>query len=197
MPFAAFIPLLSAAASGLMGLGSSMAQTKAEDKRLKAQAELEARRIAADKELAQQRTAADESALDPFRHALAQASALGRLDLLQNADFGGSAFLVPSSMQPYVPNISTFNYTPSADVRQSAGALKSSVMAGNTAPTMTNPANYGKTGVLDLLKVLAGRTPASSPDAFATPSSGLPQAPGARGVTLRTALRKKNAGLEY
>jgi hypothetical protein len=46
------------------------------------------------------------------------------------------------------------------------------VLAGQTAPTMTDAANYGRTGAVDLLAVLAGTRPAWAAPTRTTPAVG-------------------------
>lgn len=89
-----------------------------------------------------QRTALQESNLDPFRGYMSQASDLSRLDLMDHdytatplqldAKYGAGVTLPPS--QSYAPNALT---------RQVLTSARSSIAAGNKAPTMTDPRNYG------------------------------------------------------
>lgn len=104
-----------------------------------------------------QTTAANESLADPFRHQADQINAIKSLDRTQFGTYnpvqpGGFSLMGKYPVPTYQGG---YSYQPSQDVRDAAGALKTSVMAGQGAPTMTTPANYGKTGALDLISLLA------------------------------------------
>lgn len=146
-------PLIGAAANAPTAIASSIQQRKAREKELAAQ-----------KDLANQRVAADESQLDPFRQQMAQAGDMARLDRLAHASYDPITIdSVGSRATGYQPKLSGGStYQPGADVRAGAEAIKQSVMKGQGAPTMTNPANYGKTSALDL-------TAPGTPPATATP----------------------------
>lgn len=190
-------PLIPLITSGLSFLGNALAsrgQRKAQEAELAAQLEADKRRDARERDLAAADDArardlntaglaADESMADPFRQQLAQAGAIGRLDLMERMG-GTNTFTPPPEMASYVPQlVGGFSYTPSLDARGSAAALKRNIMAGNTAPTMTDPANYGRTAALNLLPVLAGRRDPAEPDAFEPSYASRVQ--GARAVQLR------------
>jgi hypothetical protein len=122
-----------------------------------------------------------ESMADPFRHQNNQASSLAMLDRIANAQRGRTQISVPSEMQRFVPQISGgYSYEASPDLRTSAKLLQRSVAGGQGAPTMTDPANYGRTGAVNLndpSSIGMGarpNTPATAP------------APGAGGAVPRT-----------
>lgn len=142
------LPLLFAGAQGASAVGSGMQRGKER----KAQEQLTREQMALERERDLRRTALDESLSDPFRHQLAQAGAVSRLDAMQNASFAPVSIDLPGRYAAFKPKMAGgFSWQPSDDVRQSAGALKQSVMAGRTAPSMTAPENYGKTATLNLL----------------------------------------------
>lgn len=95
--------------------------------------------------------ASRESLADPFRHQNAQVSSLAMLDRIANAQRGKTQISVPSEMQRFMPQISGgYSYEQSPDLRAAAKLLQRSVASGETAPTQTNPANYGLTGAKNL-----------------------------------------------
>jgi hypothetical protein len=115
-------------------------------------------------------TASAESELDPFRHQLNQANALSKLDLLARMKIAPTRITAPARYAGAIPQRSGgLSYEMDPQVRDMAEVLKRDVASGRTAPTMTNAANYGKTGAVDLIAALqlAGR-----------PASGTPAAPG-------------------
>lgn len=95
------------------------------------------------------RTALQESLADPFRHQRAQAGALTSLDMIQNFS-NGRRIAPPANIAAYSGRPTGNRYQPSATMRDHAGSLFGNVAAGNTAPTMTDPANYGRTGAVNL-----------------------------------------------
>ena len=117
----------------------------------------------ASKEAIAANTAADtrdlafkESTLDPFRHQLAQAGAIGKLDRMERAAYKPVTLGAAPGYEQYVPEMGGgFSYEKSPEFVSSAAALKRNVMGGNVAPSMTSPENYGKTGVLDILRMAA------------------------------------------
>ena len=139
------------------------------------------------RDIANQNTALEESSLNPFRHQLSQASAIDKLDRMENMSFMNPRDMVPEQYRRYVPEMP--NLTPSAEAKASAGALKRDVMSGRTAPTMTDPNNYGKTATMDLTgydrqaprmpKVIDGPAPPmmQPPSFLPTPGTG-PQVAG-------------------
>jgi hypothetical protein len=92
-----------------------------------------------------------ESTQNPFRGQMSQAQAIALLDLLERGSY------TPMKMQPagryaqYVPQTSGgYSYTKSPELIAGAGQLKRSVLQGQGMPTMTDSANWGKTGAQDL-----------------------------------------------
>jgi hypothetical protein len=161
----AFNPLdiLSIASGGLSGYLASRSQRK--------QREADALRA---KENTQASIASDESGDDPFRQQLAQAGALGRLDAMGNATFAPRTIAPPARYAGSMPTIGGgFSWQPSAQLQGDARALQTSVRAGRTAPTMANPANYGRTAALDLVSIAAGRGDPTAPVAPSQAGGGL------------------------
>lgn len=105
-----------------------------------------------------QRTALQESIANPFRHQRDQAASLTSLDMLQRFGQGGRHITPPSNVAPFAGNVRP-GYQPSDRMRADAGRLYDDVAAGHTAPTMTDPANYGKTGAVNLSAPAAGTGP--------------------------------------
>lgn len=155
--------------------GSQSARRQSREQR-----EWEARQAALQRQLTRdmgtQDVAQAESMADPFRHQMAQAQGIARLDAMQNASYAPTQVTMPERYAAYAPKtMGGFSWEPSTDVRDSAGKLKQSVMAGRTAPTMTNPDNYGKTSALNLFGDADPRTD----EAFA---SGAPSRAGGGGM---------------
>lgn len=104
--------------------------------------------------------ASGESTLDPFRQQMSQGKDIGQLDRLERASYSPVRLSMPAG-SPYARNMPRtsggYSYEKSPELIASAGALKNDVMAGHGAPTMTNPANYGKTSAMDLLSLLAAK----------------------------------------
>ena len=165
----------SGALSGYLGQKSS-------NKDRQQAAALAAQQMANQKDIATQNTAADEAALDPFRQQMAQAGDLSKLDQLERASYSPVTmdFSGAGKYAKYVPQMSGgFSYTKSPELIDSAAALKRNVMGGNAAPTMTNPANYGRTSALNLLGIKAagvdpGTVNAGAPPGTAVSTSGAP-----------------------
>jgi len=152
MQAADWLSLLTMGAGGLKSLaaGRSNRQARADA------AALEREKLAQDEQQNQRSTAVAESTQDPFRQQMHQARDIGRLDLMQNATMAPMSFSFDPRYAKSVPTMSGgFSYTKGPDVTNSAAALKRNVMGGNVAPTMTDPANYGKTAALDLVRMAA------------------------------------------
>jgi hypothetical protein len=95
--------------------------------------------------------ASRESLADPFRQQNAQATSLGMLDRIATAQRGTTSINVPPEMQRFMPTrTGGYSYEASPDLRTAAKLLQRSVASGETAPTMTNPANYGATSARNL-----------------------------------------------
>jgi len=162
------IPLAALVALSALGAGAGAISSNMSNRRnAEAQEQMSREQIEAEERLARQKLAADESMADPFRQQLNQASAIKKLDQLERASY------MPVGMTPagpYAGSVPTmtggYSYEKSPELIGSAGAIKRNVMAGHTAPTMTNPANHGRTAALDLLRILAGDVDAADPTAF-------------------------------
>lgn len=147
---------------GLSGLGSLFGANS----QAKKQKEIEQMRIAEQQRSQNQDVALKESTLDPFRQQMLQARDLSYLDQQQNlkstSPYGISnakyAALVGGGQQPMDRSQPRQpSYTPSPELLNWLGSLKTNVAGGqNQAPTMTSPANYGKTSALDLLSLMNG-----------------------------------------
>lgn len=127
---------------------------------------LEASQAANTQSLAQR-----ESELDPFRHQMDQAADIGKLDRLERASYKPVSVSMPagSPYAKYMPQTSGgYSYEKSPELIASASTLKKNVMAGNGAPSMTNPDNYGKTGAVDIFGVMAGKKDPTSSASFAS-----------------------------
>lgn len=94
-------------------------------------------------------TALKESLADPFRHLRQQGAGLTSMDLLANFPRTSSNITPPANVAPYMGTVSR-GWTPSESLRTNASKLYDAIAAGRTAPTMTDPANYGRTGALNL-----------------------------------------------
>lgn len=100
------------------------------------------------RDLANQKTAVDESTMDPFRGYMTQGRDMGRLDLmLQGAE---TTPVQPDAKYGAGFTPSPRSYTPSALTRQVLTSARDNVSNGRTVPTMTDPANWGKTPVVSL-----------------------------------------------
>jgi hypothetical protein len=118
------------------------------------------KQIAADKARATQAVGAREAELDPFRQQMAQASALSKLDLISRMN--NQARQTDFSSSPYAKYIPKStggpSYEKSPDLIAWLTSLQRDVASGHSAPTMTNPANYGRTAALDMNRTLGGDT---------------------------------------
>jgi hypothetical protein len=120
-------------------------------------------------------TALQESLADPFRHQQNQSRALTSLDMLQHLG-KGRTITPPANVAPYAGNVQR-SYAPSQTLRDHAALLYNNVAGGNTAPTMTDPANYGRTAAVNLNAGQPGGGGAGAPmtpETMADPSSYLP-----------------------
>lgn len=144
------IPLLALLALGQGAQGVAGALESASGRK---QAEkMSAAQIAADKARSDQSTGLQESLANPFRHQAAQASTASALDRLERGTYSRPSVSLPNNpYAKYVPQVSGgFSYEKSPELINSARNLKTDVMAGRTAPTMTDPLNYGRTATLSL-----------------------------------------------
>jgi hypothetical protein len=101
--------------------------------------------------LATQGVATQESLANPFRHQAAQAATAAALDRMERGTYKPVQVQAAGPYAQYVPKTSGgFSYEKSPELINASGALKRNVLAGKTAPTMTDPLNYGRTGALAL-----------------------------------------------
>lgn len=141
--------------------------------------------IAAEKEMQLKDIAAKEGMLDPFRDQLAQAGAIGKLDMMERASYSPTRMTPAGPYAEHVPNLTGgFSYEASPEMRSSASALKRSVMSGQGAPSQAIPGNVGRTGALDLLRIAAGEVDAGAGNAFAYGNPVRPPMRGAAGVNV-------------
>lgn len=150
--------LILAAGSGVAG---SVAGTISELANRKRQQQRDREAIEASRDANTLDVATAETALDPFRHQMAQAGALSKLDRLERGSYQPVRLSAAPGYEQYVPHLfGGASYEKSPDLIKSAAALKRNVMGGNVAPTLTDPTNYGKTAALDLLSIAAaGKDP--------------------------------------
>jgi hypothetical protein len=158
-----------AAGIGAAGVGAYVSNRNS---RRQQEGEDEDREMTEEQHLRQ--TALAESGMDPFRHQMFQGRNLTSLDMLQNMGRGGRSITPPANVAPYAGNVRR-GYEPSQTLRDHASQLYNSVASGNTAPTMTDPANYGKTSALNLNAGQPGGSSAPAPAAeMVDPLSYLP-----------------------
>lgn len=127
------------------------------------------------------RAAVEETGLNPFRHQLDQGRTLGTLDVMANAQLAPARYSMPGITVPQLSG--GFAYQPSADLRTSAKRLQRDVASGRTAPTMTDPANYGQTGALNL-NAAGGASTGAQPRTGGAAGARAPMAPGGAGGSL-------------
>lgn len=166
----------------ILGAGQGASSSMAAAGASKRQTQLSRDEIAERRAGRNQGVAAAESMADPFRHQLDQGNAIAKLDRMERASFAPTK-IAPQGGYAAPAMSGGLSYTKSPELISSAAALKKNVMGGNTAPTMTDPANYGKTGALDLVTLAAtGGNPAAVNGA-----QGRPGNPGAylEGTTRR------------
>ena len=149
-------------------LASTFAASAA-NKQNKAANDLNAQQIAVGAANSERGAALQESTLDPWRHSMFQADDIATLDRRERGTFTPSNISMPDRYAAYKPTVTGgFQYQKSPEYIQSMAGLKKLVMSGQGAPTQMNPLNYGKTGAINLLKVIGGADPTSStatPDA--------------------------------
>lgn len=142
MPFpmaAAAIPAIGSFISSLFGASSQRKQQRDSEKFAR--------------ETQQGNIASNEASLDPWRNVMAQVGHASTLDKFANANYS------PVRMQNGRPTGGTA-YSKSPELLAAAKAAAAMILSGGgQAPSMTNTANYGKTGTTDLLQVdpLTGR----------------------------------------
>jgi len=181
-PFTAML-IISAASKGVSAAGNAIAGNK----QRQSEEALSREQLELDRQQGLMNTASNESMADPFRQQLSQAGAAAKLDRLQHASYSPVSVNVPARYAQYKPQVTGgYSYERSPEVRQAAGALKESVLAGRTAPSMTSPDNYGKTATLDLYSGQDPRTDAAfSNGAPNRTTLGAPNAPVLTAITGR------------
>jgi hypothetical protein len=113
---------------------------------LAAQAALDRQQKAA---LQNQQTALQESTLDPWRGTMSQVGDASRLDRLANANYTPVSVSRGPGGRVNMAGGTTYNKSP--ELIAAAKAAAALVLSGGgRVPTMTDPANYGKTGTVDL-----------------------------------------------
>lgn len=121
-----------------------------------------------------QALASKESMLDPFRSRMMQMGDVAKLDRVANASSTPRQLNLQGPYAKYAPQMSGgYSYQKSPELVNAAKATQTSVLSGNADPSMTNSANYGKSGALDLLGVAAGTKNPAQASAMA---SGAPAA---------------------
>ncbi|MCC6989958.1 MAG: hypothetical protein IT181_13215 [Acidobacteria bacterium] len=142
--------LIGAAAKGVGAVGSAISKKKQAQA---AAAQAEKDRIAG--------VAADENAADPFRHSLAQMNAASTFDQIQNTR--QKTVSIPGLNPKFMPKLGG-GYQPSQELRDAAGVARTAALSGQgQALSMTDPNNYGKTNILDLLAAIQNRGLTSAP----------------------------------
>jgi hypothetical protein len=136
---------------------------------------------------ANQRTALNESTLDPFRGYMAQASDLSHLDLMDH-DYTASPLQLDAKYGAGLNLPPSQSYAPSALTRQVLASARSSIAGGNTAPTLTNPSNYGALPVVHASQAPPSTAPQApnSTGAITTPASSVGTQPLPRILTSAT-----------
>lgn len=90
-----------------------------------------------------------ESLADPFRHQRSQYQNLTAIDMLRQFGSGGPRVTPPANVAPYTGQVRQ-GFKPSSSLMGSLDALENSIRGGNTAPTMTDPANFGRTSAVNI-----------------------------------------------
>lgn len=144
------IPLLALLALGQGAQGAAGALDAISGR--KQQEKLSKASIAADKARGDQSTALQESMASPFRHQAAQGATAAALDRMERGTYAPTKLSMPNnSYAKYIPQrTGGFSYEKSPELISAARNLKTDVLSGRTAPTMTDPLNYGRTGTLAL-----------------------------------------------
>lgn len=142
-------------------------------------AAMDSRRAGQDREQQEaserRRTSLEESTLDPYRFQRAQASAASDLDRLAETEYSPVHYEAPARYAGYVPQrTGGTTYNRSDSVRSGARQLRDDVLAGHTAPSVTNPANVGRTPSLDLRDQATQQSPLSTAPAAPTLSQAVP-----------------------
>jgi hypothetical protein len=170
--FAAGGPIGAAAAAGGSFLTNLFGMKNANDqaqKNRQQQLDMQSNSLAANNAANTAAIAEAEAARDPFKSRMTQVGDVAKLDRVQNARTTPRTVAPTAAYAGSMPAVSGgYSYQKSPDVTNAAGAAKQSIMSGTPDPSMTNPANYGKTGALDLIGIANGSKDPTSPNAMAT-----------------------------
>lgn len=143
--------------------------------------------LAASKAARDQSTALQESLANPFRGQASQIATASALDRTARGSYTPVHMTPPPGMEKYVPQMSGgYSYDKSPALTNAAAAAEKDVLAGHTAPTMTDPMNYGRTAALSLDENGNPTGPAAggmAGNANARPLSALTESYGRRGQT--------------
>jgi len=160
--WAVIAPLIASAISGYLS-----SKNNSDNREAQQQENAANRLFSEDQDL--RHTALQESELDPFRAEMSQGKDLTALDLMGRSNYTPVSVQASGKYAKNVPQISGgFSYNMSPQNRANLAQLYAAVASGRTAPTMTNPLNFGKSSVLNL----TGAPPATLDDL--TPMSGVP-----------------------
>jgi len=194
-------------AAALIGAGSKLLGSIGGGMSARAKAQADAKEREKDRQFTRERDrqglAADESMADPFRHTLAQMNAAQAFD--QMANTRQKTVHIPGLNPKFAPKLGG-GYQASDEMRGAANTARSAVLGGQgQAPTMTDPSNYGQTGVMNLLAMLqkAGLIPPGagmnmaptkpggpSPDPFAPRMPQIMNSPGRGAAALQVASQR-------
>lgn len=132
--------------------------------------EIQRQQLAQDEAQSMRSTALDESKLDPWRHMNEQLGGASKADRLANSTY------TPVQLSHGAPGggiqrTGGATYNKSPELVQAARTAAAMILSGRgTAPTMTDPANYGQTGVRDLRN--GGRDVSGQPTSTTMPVGG-------------------------
>jgi hypothetical protein len=172
------LPGVGAAGSFLTSLFAMRNANKQAELNRQQQTNLQTNSINANAAQDTQALASKESTLDPFRSRMAQIGDVAKLDRVANATTAPRRLNIGGPFARFVPqSTGGYSYQESPELTGAARAAQTSVLSGQADPSMTNPANYGKTGALDLLSIAQGT---KDPRLASSMTSGAP----AQGSTL-------------
>lgn len=163
------MPGLGAVGSGLASLFGMANQNKQNQLNRQNQLNMQGNQINAQQGANTQQLASTESRLDPFRSRMSQMGDVAKLDRVANATTSPVRLNLSGPFAGFKPNVTGgYSYTKSPALVQAAKDAQSSIMSGQADPSMTNPANYGKTGALNLNATGSGQVSPTSSAAFAS-----------------------------
>lgn len=136
-------------ASIIAGVGGTAATIYANSRRDKRNAEIDEQELEQSAENNRRNTALQESLANPFRHQRDQLAGLYTIDRLRQFGSGGARVTPPANVAPYTGRMAP-GYRPSPSMTSTLDALEASLRRGQGAPTMTDPANYGRTGAVNI-----------------------------------------------